>query len=345
VIRDNSNFGKLFREGIRLRCLLIERHYGRSQEGYIQDFEGLRLILEGIIMTLATHPIERVIEHRGVDIPTFLYGTAWKENETEALTRMALNSGFLGIDTANQRRHYYEAGVGEAVRQVLAEGRLRRSDLFLQSKFTFASGQDHRIPYDPLAEYSVQVEQSFQGTLEHLKIDYLDSYILHAPATTLGLSKADWEVWRAMESLQKSGAVRLIGVSNIEIDQLKALVEGAEVKPAFVQNRCYAYTCWDYEIRRICKAHDILYQGFSLLTANALELTRPEIQAIAKRMGCPLTRIVFRFALQSGMIPLTGTSDPGHMADDLAAYDMELDKADMETIEQIAFTKPLSRPY
>lgn len=295
-------------------------------------------------MAWATHSIDRVIEHRGVDIPTFLYGTAWKEDETEALTRMALDSGFLGIDTANQRRHYNEAGVGEAVRRVLAEGRLGRSDLFLQSKFTFASGQDHRIPYDPLAEYAVQVEQSFRSTLEHLQTDYLDSYILHAPAAALGWSKADCEVWRAMEALQKSGAVRLIGVSNIEIDPLQKLIELAEVKPAFVQNRCYAYTCWDYETRRICCAHGILYQGFSLLTANALELTRPEIQAIARRLGCSLTRLIFRFALQSGIIPLTGTTDPGHMADDLAAYDMELDEAAMETIEQIAFTKPLSRP-
>lgn len=294
-------------------------------------------------MTLATHPINRVIEHRGVDIPTFLYGTAWKENKTEALTRMALNAGFLGIDTANQRRHYYEAGVGKAVRQALDEGRLRRRDLFLQSKFTFASGHDHRIPYDPLAEYAIQVEQSFKSTLEHLQTDYLDSYILHAPAATFGLSNADWEVWRTMEFLQKSGGVKLIGVSNFEIEQLKVLIEHAEVKPAFVQNRCYAYTCWDYEIRRICRDHDILYQGFSLLTANALELTRPEIQEIVKRLGCPLTRIVFRFALQIGMIPLTGTSNPDHMGDDLAAYDMELDEADMQTIEQIAFSRPLSR--
>ncbi|MGZ8096609.1 MAG: aldo/keto reductase family protein [Methylosarcina sp.] len=288
-------------------------------------------------MTSTTHPIDRVIEHRGAPIPTVLYGTAWKEAETEALTRLALDSGFLGIDTANQRRHYYEEGVGEAVRQLVTEGRLGRSDLFLQSKFTFASGQDHRMPYDPIAEYTAQVEQSFESTLEHLNTTYLDSYILHAPATTLGLTKADWEVWRAMESLQKSGAVRLIGVSNIDIDQLKALIEQSEVKPAFVQNRCYAFTRWDHEIRRICRDHDILYQGFSLLTANALELSRPEIQAIAKRMGCPLSRIVFRFALQSGIIPLTGTANPDHMTDDLAAYDMELDEDDMRTIEYIAF--------
>ncbi|MGD9353085.1 MAG: hypothetical protein PVI72_09175, partial [Desulfobacterales bacterium] len=81
-----------------------------------------------------------VITHRGETVPTFLYGTAWKEDRTEALTFLALSSGFLGIDTANQRRHYDEAAVGQAVRHALAEGDLTRSDLFLQTKFTFAPG-------------------------------------------------------------------------------------------------------------------------------------------------------------------------------------------------------------
>ncbi|HEY8134136.1 MAG TPA: aldo/keto reductase, partial [Thermoanaerobaculia bacterium] len=51
--------------------------------------------------------------------PPFIYGTAWKENETERLTRLALEAGFRGIDTANQRRHYFEAGVGAAVAKAI----------------------------------------------------------------------------------------------------------------------------------------------------------------------------------------------------------------------------------
>lgn len=288
-------------------------------------------------MTAISHRIDRFIQHRGVTIPTFLYGTAWKESQTEALTRLALDSGFLGIDTANQRRHYYEAGVGEAIRLVLAEGKLKRSELFLQTKFTYAPSQDHRLPYDPKADYATQVEQSFHSSLEHLHTDYLDSFILHGPSSSRGLTDADWEVWRAMEALQKSGSVKLIGVSNIDYEQLKELIEKAESLPAFVQNRCFARSFWDAEIRRLCRDHDILYQGFSLLTANTRELDRPEIHAIAKQLGCTTAQLVFRFALQSGMIPLTGTGSETHMLDDLAAYDIELDPVDMKTIEQIAF--------
>src|SRR5216117_2073776 len=92
-------------------------------------------------------------------IPDFLYGTAWKEDRTPALTELALDAGFRGIDTANQRRHYFEAGVGEALAAAFAAG-LARDDLFLQTKFTYAGGQDHRLPYDPRAPLATQVEQS-----------------------------------------------------------------------------------------------------------------------------------------------------------------------------------------
>ena len=103
----------------------------------------------------------RETTHRGHKIPSFLYGTAWKEDRTEALTAQALAAGFTGIDTANQRKHYYEAGVGAAVTRALADGLIRREQLFLQTKFTFQAGQDHRLPYDPAADYATQVKQSF----------------------------------------------------------------------------------------------------------------------------------------------------------------------------------------
>ncbi len=282
------------------------------------------------------HSVSRQIEHRGLSIPTFIYGTAWKEQRTESMVQMAISSGFKGIDTANQRRHYYEAGVGNAVTTVLSEGKLRRSDLFLQSKFTYAAGQDHRLPYDPDADYASQVRQSFENSLTHLKTTYLDAYILHGPASGHGLTKADWDVWRAMEELKNSGMVKLIGVSNIGVDQLRLLIEKSEVKLAFVQNRCFARTGWDDEIRKLCRANDIIYQAFSLLTANSSELNRVEIREIAKRVGYSIPQIVFRFSLQVGMIPLTGTTSEDHMKEDLAVYDFELTEAEIATIETIA---------
>jgi len=124
-------------------------------------------------------------------IPTFIYGTAWKEERTSALTWLALRAGFRGIDTANQRKHYFEAGVGAALKDAVLAGEVSRAELFLQSKFTFLAGQDERLPYDRQARIADQVAQSFASSLVHLGTDYLDSYVLHGPSSRRGLQAAD----------------------------------------------------------------------------------------------------------------------------------------------------------
>jgi len=276
-------------------------------------------------------PAERTF--RGVRLPALLYGTAWKEERTANLVRAALGQGFRGIDTANQRRHYFEAAVGEAVAAAIAGGEITRGDLFLQTKFTYAAGQDHRLPYDPRAPLAEQVRQSLASSLEHLRTDYVDSYLLHGPSRRDGLGPADEEVWRAMEELQRAGRTRLIGVSNVTAAQLAALHARAAVKPAFVQNRCYARDGWDRDVRAFCRAHEIVYQGFSLLTANTRELALPAVRGVIARARRSTGPVVFRFAMQVGMVPLTGTSNEDHMREDLACLEIELSGADLRTIE------------
>ncbi len=257
----------------------------------------------------------RIIQ--GVAVPAFLYGTAWKEERTEALTAQALAAGFRGIDTANQRRHYVEAAVGDAVAAAISAGRLQRDDLFLQSKFTHPRGQDHRLPYDRAAPPAEQVRQSFASSLAHLRTDRLDAYLLHGPSRADRLSEEDWEVWSAMTALVREGRVRLIGISNVTAAQLEELIAGSPVKPALVQNRCYASQGWDAEVRALCSAHGLGYQGFSLLTANRRELARPAFGRAAARSGRTREQVAFRLALQLGIIPLTGSSDPQHLREDL----------------------------
>lgn len=271
------------------------------------------------------------LQVRGRAVPAIMYGTAWKEDDTARLVRLALDAGFRAIDTANQRKHYFEAGVGEAVADV------PREELFLQTKFTYARGQDHRLPYDPRASFATQVEQSFAISLEHLGTSYVDSFVLHGPASGRGLTPADREVWTTMEALAKADKTRLLGVSNVSLEQLAAFVELASVPIAFVQNRCYARTGWDRDVRALCRREGIVYQGFSLLTANERELRAPRVRSIAARLGVGIPEVVFRFAHQLGMLPLTGTSDPEHMRQDLGSLALELDAADVEALEQVAF--------
>jgi diketogulonate reductase-like aldo/keto reductase len=277
----------------------------------------------------------RTIVVDGVEVPRFLYGTAWKEEATERLTGLALEHGFRGIDTANQRRHYDEASVGRAVSAAIASGLVTRDDLFLQTKFTFRRGQDHRLPYNPAAPVGLQVEQSLASSLAHFGRDVIDSFVLHGPSERTGLGADDWAAWDAMERVHDSGRVRLLGVSNVSLGQLQLLVRKARVRPRFVQNRCYASLGWDRAIREFCAAQDIVYQGFSLLTANREVLAHPEMARVAGRLGRSASQIVFRFALEVGMIPLTGTSDPQHMREDLEVFDFSLEQAEVQRIENV----------
>jgi len=268
-----------------------------------------------------------------VRVPTFIYGTAWKENETSRLTRLALEAGFRGIDTANQRRHYHEVAVGEAVSEAIASGVVRRDELFLQSKFTSLGGQNHRLPYDGHAPVAVQVEQSFASTLEHFGIEHLDSYVLHGPTSRYGLARDDWESWGAMEKLHASGKARLLGVSNVTIEQLESLVAGASAKPAVVQNRCFAAMGWDRAVREFCQTRGIIYQGFSLLTANPQAVNHRLTRELARKYGTGPTQVIFRFAQQAGIVPLTGTTSTEHMKQDIEAYGFELEASEVAECE------------
>jgi diketogulonate reductase-like aldo/keto reductase len=150
------------------------------------------------------------------------------------------------------------------------------------------------------------------------------------------LAAADWEAWRALESIHDSGRARLLGISNVTAEQLESLCHKARVPPHFVQNRCYADRGWDRLVRNLCSARQIVYQGFSLLTANRQILSHRDLAAIARRHGRTAAQIVFRFALEVGMIPLTGTTSAHHLREDLAVFEFSLDADEVRRIEGLA---------
>jgi diketogulonate reductase-like aldo/keto reductase len=269
-------------------------------------------------------------------VPDLLYGTAWKEDRTAPLTELALRMGFRGIDTANQRRHYVEAGVGAGLATAYRAGIVARDEVFLQTKFTYRQGQDHRVPYDPSADVATQVAQSMASSLEHLGTERVDSYVLHGPASGHGWTDDDAEAWQAMVAERDAGRTRLLGVSNVSRRHLEQMAATGAEAPAFVQNRCFARLGWDRDVRAFCAERGIVYQGFSLLTANPEVLRHPLLARIAARVAATPAQIVFRFARAVGMLPLTGTTSAEHMRQDLASRALPLSDDEVRAVDTLA---------
>jgi diketogulonate reductase-like aldo/keto reductase len=267
-------------------------------------------------------------------MPAILYGTAWKKADTASLVRTAIEHGFRGIDTACQPKHYHEPGVGAGIAACLSEGKLTREALYVQTKFTSLSGQDPaRIPYDPSAPVAEQIKQSCAASLHNLRTDYLDGLILHSPMPSIGETL---EAWREMESLVDSGAVRSLGISNCyQLGQLRRLYEAARIKPAVVQNRFYADTGYDREIRAFCRQHALTYQSFWTLSANPRILADRIVRDLSSKYHRTPPQILFRYLTQNGVVPLTGTRNPTHMRESLAIFEFELTAAERAAVDPL----------
>lgn len=195
-------------------------------------------------------------------------------------------------------------------------------------------GQDHRLPYDPSAALGEQVAQSMASSLEHLGTDYVDSYVLHGPASARGWTEYDQEVWLAMVRERLAGRTLTLGVSNVSIRHLEQMPH-ADGQPLFVQNRCFARLGWDREIRTFCRERGILYQAFSLLTANPEAMRHPYLHELAHKYGAACPQIVFAFARGVGMLPMTGTSSAEHMRQDLDSLQLALTEEELDRIETL----------
>jgi diketogulonate reductase-like aldo/keto reductase len=196
------------------------------------------------------------------------------------------------------------------------------------------SGQDpQRIPYDPRAPLEQQLAQSFAASLRNLQTDYLDCLVLHSPLPT---AKQTLQVWRAIEALLDAGSIRQAGISNCYGPaEFRRLYAAARIKPAVLQNRFYAATGYDRELRAFCREQRVIYQSFWTLTANPQLLNDATLVAIASSHGQTCAQVLFRYLTQAGAAPLTGTRSPTHMREDLAIFDFELAAAECSAIDRL----------
>lgn len=253
--------------------------------------------------------------------PHLIYGTAWKKDDTAKYVEQAVKAGFRFIDTACQPKHYHEPGVGEGWTAAAQELGLKRSDLWLQTKFTSYGGQDpERCPYDPNDPIEVQIQTSLETSLKNLRTDYLDSWVMHSPYETM---EDTMVAWRAMEKAVDDGKVRQLGMSNCySLEVFEDLYEQARHKPAVLQNRFYEQSNFDTELREFCKEHGIRYQSFWTLGANRRALHQKVFEDIAASFNLTPETCMFAFLMSLGYIdPLSGTTSQLHMAEDVAVME------------------------
>ena len=269
----------------------------------------------------------------GVWMPRIIYGTAWKKERTDRLVAEAAIRGFRGFDTACQPKHYDENRVGQALEQIW-NASASRGDFFVQTKFTSVDGQDPQsIPYDPEAPLSEQVAQSFEKSQMNLRTSKVDSLVLHGPLATFDRTL---EVWRALEKIFFDGGTRQLGVCNCtSLDYLQSLWAEAKVKPAVVQNRFYAQTNYDTRLRRWCRENDVVYQSFWTLSANPHLLKSEALTSVSLTHNKTPAQILFRYLIDRGIVPLTGTTSPAHMEEDLEVLQFSLSSKQTRIIDTL----------
>jgi diketogulonate reductase-like aldo/keto reductase len=262
------------------------------------------------------------LSNENTKMPNMIYGTAWKKENTTDLVFQALKQGFKGIDTACQPKHYREDLVGLGLLKAYEIG-IKREDIFLQTKFTPIDGQDlSNMPYLESDEIEIQVERSFETSKKNLKTDFINAYILHSPVypgTKLQ------RVWQKMEEFYDKKEVGALGISNCyDLDVLVYLYNNAKVKPNIVQNRFYAQSGYDKEIRVFCEENGIKYESFWSLTANPNILSNDVLENLANKYERSSAEIFYRFLNHINIIPLNGTTSKIHMIADLKISEFEL---------------------
>ncbi len=186
-----------------------------------------------------------------VNKPHLVYGTAWKKDDTALYVSQAVKAGFRFIDTACQPKHYNEAGVGNGWTAAAQELGLTRADVWLQTKYTPYPGQDPKnVPYDPDSSIESQIRKSLEVSLKNLHTDYLDSWVIHSPFEDF---EDTLKAWRAMEEAVDEGKVMQLGISNCyDITTFRDLYFQARHKPKVLQNRFYAESDFDTDLRAFC---------------------------------------------------------------------------------------------
>ncbi len=258
--------------------------------------------------------LQYVTLHNGVTIPQLGFGTYLIPNEQVAdAIKHALDAGYRHIDTAQYYKN--ESGIGEALK---ASG-INREDLFITTKVW-----NSHHGYE-------QTLEAFEESLERLKLDYIDLYLVHWPCPKFDKYV---ETYKALETLYKEGKVRAIGVCNFDIEHLERLFAECEIKPMINQVECHPYF-QQKEMKRFCREHQIHFESWSPLYRGEEVLEEPIIKELAKKHGKTPAQIILRWHLQEGSIVIPKSVHPERIRKNIDVFDFTLSDEDMELIASL----------
>lgn len=274
--------------------------------------------------------------HNAVPTPHWMiYGTAWKSIDTYQNVATALLCGFRAFDLAAQPKHYREDLAGKAITDAIRAKSIDRSELWIQSKFAPIENQDpNNVPYPEDSSIEEQIHYSVNQSLSYLRTDdddepYLDCLLLHSPLSTAAETLA---AWSAMSGYVPS-KVKMLGISNVSLPQLKVVYTRAAVKPRVVQNRFCERSGFDQAVRAFCEDLDLMYQGFWILTGSPKLLKSSPVQRLAKLLQVSEQESLYVLASVGKVVVLNGTTNSQRMVADLAVTE-KLRSWRLETADQ-----------
>jgi Aldo/keto reductases, related to diketogulonate reductase len=257
---------------------------------------------------------DTVTLHNGVRMPGIGLGVFKVEEGPELVqaVKTAITHGYRSIDTAAIYQN--EEGVGQGIREALADNGLARDQLFVTSKVWNAD-----LGYEStLAAY--------ETSLQKLGLDYLDLYLIHWPVK--GKYK---EAWKALETLYGEGRVKAIGVSNFQIHHLEDLMQDASVKPMVNQVEFHPRLT-QKDLLGYAREQGIQLEAWSPLMQGEL-LDDPVLNELAAKYGKSVAQIILRWDLQHGVITIPKSTKEHRIIENARLFDFKLSGEDMERID------------
>jgi len=246
----------------------------------------------------------------GHEIPQLGFGVFQvPREETVGAVLHALKTGYRSIDTAAMYGN--ESEVAEAI----ARSELDSSEVFVTTKlWNSDQGRDRAL-------------RSFEGSLSRLGFDYVDLYLIHWPAPSLGLYV---ETWEAFTELQRDGRVRSIGVSNFTIEHLERIIDDSGVVPAANQIELHPQL-QQVELRRFHSEHGIVTEAWSPLARGQM-LRERVFEEIARRRERTPAQVILRWNVQLGNVVIPRSVNPSRIEENFNLFDFSLSDEEMETI-------------